>query len=172
MGRLRGVAKKAQAGFTLLEIMIAITIMTVAFGAILTSQGSSIVLATKTKEVSVAGWLAHDIMIRSEHLMEGKPFGELKTEEAGQFPEPYQKYTWKREVREPKFPDFGQLSQGKEGEPVQEIVLNFAKMITKYLNDSVRELTVTVSWQHAGGEQHIVVSTYLVDLTAEFNFSQ
>jgi hypothetical protein len=29
---------------------------------------------------------------------------------------------------------------------------------------------ITISWQHGGSEQTLTLSTYLVDLNAEFNF--
>lgn len=158
-----------QAGFTLLEVMIAITIMTVALGAILTSQSGGIIRTIKTKDLNLAGWLAHRTMVESEHLLEGKPFGEIEKEKVGGFDEEdFKRFKWKREVRELKFPD---LTQGaKEGEGVPEALRMMSKVITKFLDTAVREMVITISWQHAGSEQTLTLSTYLVDLNAEFNF--
>jgi len=161
---------RSQRGFTLLEIMIAITIMTVAFGAILTSQSGSIHHTIKAKEMNIAGWLARDLMVRSEHIMEGKPFSELKDEETGRFPAPYNNYSWKREVREMKFPDISiPQKDGQTG--VLESVRLLAKMLTKFFNDSVREMVVTVSWPRGEGEQELTLTTYLIDMEGEFKFS-
>ncbi|MBI3541788.1 MAG: type II secretion system protein [Deltaproteobacteria bacterium] len=168
---LRGAKRSAQGGFTLLEVMIAMTIMTLAFSYIYTSQSQNIVLVTKTKELNTAGWLAHNKMIESEHLYEGKPFGELpKGPEIEKFKEPYERFTWKREVKEVKFPDLPMGGQ-KEGEGVQEAVRILAKTLTKYLNSALREMVVTVTWQRGDGEVNVRLSTYLIDLGAEFNFS-
>lgn len=161
---------KRQTGFTLLEIMIAITIMTVAFGAILTSQSGSIHHTIKAKEMNIAGWLARDLMVQSEHLMEGKPFSELKDEETGRFPAPFERFGWKREVRELKFPEISlPKKEGQTG--VLESVRLLAKMMTKFFNDSVKELVITVTWPRGEGEEQLTLTTYLVDMESEFKFS-
>ena len=156
-------------GFTLLEVMIALAIMTVAFAAILTSQSSSISLTIKTKELNLAGWLAHNKMIESEHLLEGKPFSELSKEETKSFEAPFERFSWKREFRELKFPDLTQAV--KEGQGIPEPSRILGKAITKYLNDSVREMVITILWKRGADEQQMVLTTYLIDLNAEFNFS-
>jgi len=127
--------------------MIAITIMTLAFGAIYESQSQNLILVTKTKERNMAVWLVHNKMVEAEHLYEGKPFEELpKHPESEAFKAPFERYKWTREVKELKFPDLP-LGGGKAGEGVLEPVRILAKTLTKYFNDSVRELIVTVSWQ-------------------------
>lgn len=161
--------KVAQAGFTLLEVMIAMMIMSVALGAILTSQSGGIIQATKSKEINIAGWLAHKVMVESEHLYEGKPFSELEKEKKERFLAPFEKFTWKREVRELEFPDFTQ--PGKEGESIAEPVRILGKVMTKYLNTSMREMVITITWQRGTTEQSLTLTTYLVDLNAEFNFA-
>ncbi len=162
--------KNNKSGFTLLEVMIAITIMVIAFAAILSSQSSSINLTMKTKELNIAAWLAHNVMVESEHLYEGKPLEELPKEESESFPAPFNKYKWKREIKEVKFPDLSSFSTGKDGEGVPEPVRILTQAITKYLSKSLRELVVQVSWERGKGTQKIELSTYLVDLNAEFKF--
>ncbi|MEW6056747.1 MAG: type II secretion system protein [Bdellovibrionota bacterium] len=159
----------AKNGFTLLEVMIAVAIMTVAFTAILTSQSGSIFLSIKTKDLNTAGWLAHNIMVDSEHFLEGKPFAEVEKIQSERFKAPFERFAWKREVRELKFPDLVQAA--KEGEGIPEPVRILAKTITKYLSTSMRELVITVTWMQGNSEQRLVLTTYLVDLNAEFNFA-
>ena len=161
--------KSAESGFSLLEVMIAVSIMTVAFSAILTSQSGSINIAMKSRDLNIAGWLAHNKMVDSEHLMEGKPFTELnKGPEIEKFEAPFDRFQWKREVKELKFPDLFQ-SPSKDGSGIPEPVRLMSKAITTYLNKVLRELVVTVSWQRGSGEQQIVLSTYLVDFNEEFS---
>lgn len=163
--------KASQSGFTLLEVMIAMTIMALAFSAIYTGQSQNILLVTKTKEMNLAGWLAHNKMVESEIKYEGKPFGELpKGPETEKFKAPYEHYTWKREIKEVKFPEIP-LGGGKDGEGIPEAVRILVKTLTKYFNSALREMVVTVTWQRGDGEQNLTLSTYLIDLNAEFNFS-
>ena len=138
--------------------------------AIYTSQSESMILVTRTKDRNIAGWLLHNKMVESEHLLEGKPFSELSKEETENFKAPFEEFTWKREIKEIKFPDLP-VGGGKEGEGVQESVRILAKTLTKYFNSSLREMVVTVTWKRGDGLQHITLTTYLVDLNAEFNFA-
>lgn len=156
-------------GFTLLEVMIALTIMTVAFAAILQSQSGSIIRTTRNKEITIAGWMAHDKMAESEHLLEGKPFSELDKEKEEAFAKPFERYKWKREIKEVEFPDF--TMPGKDGDAMPEPVRILGQVITKFLKESIREMTVTVSWDRGKGAQKISVSTYLINLDAEFSFT-
>ena len=156
-------------GFTLLEVMIAMTILSIALTAILTTQSSSINVTRKAKELNIAGWLAHNLMTESEHLYEGKAFSEIPGESSENFPSPFQNYKWKREVKELKFPDIQIPSQQESGGETDQM-RTFTQTISKYLSNSVREMVVTVSWQRGDGEMKVQVSTYLIDLNAEFNF--
>lgn len=162
---------RTMSGFTLLEVMIAVAIMVVAFSAILTSQSSAIMLVTKTKELNIAAWLARNKMMESEHLLDGKSFGEMDKEKEEQFPEPFAKYKWKREVREVKFPDLALPKKEDAAGGIPEQARLLVQTLTKYFNDNLRELVVTVSWQRGTGEEKITVATYLVDLTKGFDFS-
>ncbi len=167
---LRQAVAVAQRGFTLLEVMIAMTIMTVAFAAIYTSQSESMILVRKTKERNIAGWLIHNKMVESEHLLEGKPFTELSKTESEKFKTPFEEYTWKRDIKEIKFPDLP-IASGKDGDGVPEPVRILAKTLTKFFNSSLREMVITVTWQRGDGTQQISLTTYLVDLNAEFTFA-
>lgn len=161
--------RNLSSGFTLLEVIIALTIMTIAFGAILASQSGSIHHTIKSKEMNIAGWLANRVMVESEHLLEKKPFSELAKETTEKFPEPYERFTWKREIKEITLPDFSQPP--KEGEAVAEATRILAKVMTKYLSSAIREMIITIKWQRETTEQSLSISTYLIDLNAEFNFA-
>ncbi len=127
--------------------------------------------------MNMAGFFARNLMVESEHLLEGKPFGELKDEETGTYPEPYARFKWKREIKEIKFPDFGVFTsseeEGQNGNQNSnsEVGRQLGQAVTKFLSDGVRELIVTVSWPRGDGEQTVRLTTYLIDLNARFNFS-
>lgn len=162
-------------GFTLLETMIAVAIMTVAFGAILMVQSSSLNTSEKARQMNAVTMLAKSAMVDAEVDFQGKTFNEVNKEKTGQFKEPYQDYTWKREIKEIKFPDF-KFSQGggKDGgdSSGQTAALELlTKVVTNYLSKAIREVTVTISWKRGKGEQKYSVSTYWVDLNHEFTLS-
>jgi prepilin-type N-terminal cleavage/methylation domain-containing protein len=176
-------ASRAEEGFTLLEVMIAMAIMMVAFASILMVQSSSIEASIKAKRMNVVGMLAKSLMIDTELMFQGKPFAELKKEEAGQFKEPYQDYAWKRTVKEVKFPnlDFSSAAGGAAGDKAADNTQQegddrsteiMTRLITKFLSNAVREVTVTVSWKKGTGSQSFAVSTYWVDLNSEFAISE
>ncbi len=155
--------------------MIAMVIMVVAFTAIYTSQSGSILQTAKTKDYNLAGFLLQNLMVESEHLLEGKPFGELKKTESGDYKEPFAKFKWKREIIEIQFPNItgdgsSENNQQSEDEKKDSTKL-LTQAVTKYLTDSIRELKVTVSWKKGDGMQNISISTYLVDLNQKFNFT-
>lgn len=162
---------RRNSGFSLLEVMIAMTIMAMALAAIYTSQSDGIFRTIKTRELNIAGWLAKNKMVESEHLYEGKAFDELpKGETSEKFKAPFDRFTWTREIKEIKFPDLP-IGGGKEGEGTPESLRILAKALTKYFNKALREMVVTVKWDRGAGEQKLQLTTYLLDLNAEFDFS-
>ena len=167
-------------GFTLLETMIAMAIMLVAFSSILMVESASINTSAKTKQMIAVGMLAKNLMVETEFAIRGKKFEEIKTEEAGQFADDFQDYSWKREIKEVTLPDLSALLGGAKpdasksesasdsGSSTSELL---SKLITNFLSKAVREVVVTISWKRGGGTQSFAVSTYWVNLNHEFQLS-
>jgi len=162
-----------QAGFTLLETLVALSIMLVAFSAILMAESASLNSALKAKQMNVVSMLAKNIMVETEYKIEGKPFSEVKKEEGGVFPPPHENYRWMRTIKEIKFPT---LSFGKAGGEDQSETTNhmerLARLMSKYLSKAIREVSVTVSWKKGSGEQSFSVTTYWVNLNHAFELSE
>lgn len=157
-------------GFTLLETMIAMTIMVIAFSSILMVESASINTSTKAKQMIVVAMLAKRTMIESEYKFQGKTFEEFKKEEAGEFEEPFKDYKWTRIVKEIEFPQLAVGSGSGDGETT--VVETLTKLLTKFLSKAVREVTVTIRWKKGSGEQSYAVSTYWVDLNHEMALSE
>jgi type II secretion system protein I len=159
------------AGFTLLEVMIALAIMTVSFASILSIQSSSINATTRAKTVSTVAMLARNQMIEAEFKFQGKKFEEMKTEETGRFNPPFQDYEWKTVVKEVNFPNLTALEGGGSGSEKKaestEGSEQMAKMVTQFMSKALREVTVTVTLKQGGREQSYSLSTYWVDLNHE-----
>jgi prepilin-type N-terminal cleavage/methylation domain-containing protein len=163
-----------ESGFTLLETMIAMAIMLVAFTSILIAQSSSINSSAKAKQMNIVAMLAKNLMVEAELAFEGKPFDEVKKEEEGSFPDPYAEYKWKREVKEIEFPTLNVGGGGKEGggEGGDQNSELLTKLMTQFLSKAAREVTVTVTWPRGRGEQSFALTTYWVDLNHEFELNQ
>ena len=170
-------------GFTLLEVMIAMAIMMVAFASIMMVQSSSIQSSIKAKNLNIVSMLAHNKMVESELEWEGKKFAEIDKEKEGEFKEPFQDFRWKREIKEVKFPtldlagaagdsggDAGDTNPAEAG--AADGMSRVGKIITAYLSKGVREVAITIFWKKGKGEQAFTVSTYWIDLDAEFSINE
>ncbi len=180
-------------GFTLLEVIIAMAIMVIAFASILAVEGGAINASARAKQLNTVAMLARNQMVDMEYKIEGKSFDELEKEESGKFEPPYEDYSWKRTVQELKFPNFsssfgsaGGTSGGAAGQSndqssgsssgssntaggMQDLIV---KQISSFLSKSIREITVTITWKRGKGEQNYSVGMYWVDLNNDFNFSE
>ncbi|OFZ17927.1 MAG: hypothetical protein A2X94_12875 [Bdellovibrionales bacterium GWB1_55_8] len=169
---------KNESGFTLLETLIAMAIMLVAFTAILSVQSASINASDRARQMNVVAMLAKNRMIEYEHEFEGKTFDEFKKKDAGQFKSPYEDYRWETEIKEIEFPNLNLSSGGNKEESgggddsaSSDTASQMTKLVTNHLSKAVREATVTVFWKKGTGEQHFSVSTYWVDLNRDFQLS-
>jgi prepilin-type N-terminal cleavage/methylation domain-containing protein len=171
---------KSQSGFTLLETMIAIAIMLVAFSSIMMVESGSLNTSAKAKQMNVVAMLAKNVMTETEYQLEGKTFEEVKEEDAGTFPEPYQDYRWKKTIKEIRFPqlNMGAVQQTDSAQSAEadseggSAIETMTKLITNYLSKAVRQVDVTVFWRRGSGEQSYSLSTYWVDLNHEFQLTE
>jgi type II secretion system protein I len=175
---MRSEKTSGNAGFTLLEVIIALAIMVIAFASILSVESESINASARAHQMNIVAMLAKNQMVETEYKIQGKTFDEVKDEETGIFPEPYQDYSWKTTVKEIEFPALNFNVLNSNGDEQQEqgggedMVEMMSKLITQYLSQAVREVTVTINLKKGGGEEHFSVSTYWVDLNHEFQLSQ
>lgn len=66
----------AQTGFTLIEVLVALAVLSIALAAVVRTMGQSIDLATDLRERTVALWVAHE---RAVTLQLGKTWPDLDT---------------------------------------------------------------------------------------------
>jgi prepilin-type N-terminal cleavage/methylation domain-containing protein len=167
-------------GFTLLETLIAVTIMLIAFGAILSIQSNSINSTIRARSVTTVAMLLKDQMVQAELEIQGKTFDEVKKESGESFKPPFQDYRWTRVIKEIEFPTINFNSpSGKEGsssnknqEGSGDMIELITKLISQFLTKAVREVTVTIYFNSSGKEMSYSATTYWVDLNHEFQLSQ
>lgn len=87
------IMRHSQAGFTFLEVMVAVAIIAVAFVTLIGSQSQSVSVASDSRFYVTATLLAQEKLAE----LESADFDELFSEE-GDFGEDYPGYSWKSEV--------------------------------------------------------------------------
>ncbi len=162
-----------RSGFTLLEVLVAVAIMALALTSIYTISGRSIIAEDRAKQMNVVAMLAKNKMIETELDFEGKTFDEYEKEKSAPFEAPYEDYSWKRTVKELKFPSLGGgggASNGNDSESQATDMIG--KLFSNFLSKAIREVSVTIIWKRNNRDQTFTVSTYWVDLNHEFNLSE
>ena len=170
---------RSESAFTLLEVMIALAIMLVAFSSILAIQSSAMNSALKSRQIHEVSVLARNAMLQTEVEISGKKFDDISTELSGQFEDPYQDYTWTRKIKEVKLPNLSGISKAAQGDKAQAdadeqnsaMVEQMTKVITNFLSKAVREVTITVSWKRGTTTQKYDVAMDWVDLNSDFNIN-
>lgn len=170
-------------GFTLLETMIALLIMVMAFTAILTVESNSIRASENSRRLNIVRMLAKNKVTEVEQEVEGKAFSEVKKEDGGSFKSPYEDYRWSSVVKEIEFPNLtvgapksnsgaaSSSSSAGSGTGGSDIADFLTKLLTNFLSKAVREITVTIYWKRGTAEQSFSLSMYWVDLNHEFQTS-
>ena len=178
---LKRTTSAQEAGFTLLEVIIALAIMVVAFTSILSVESGSINASARARQLNIVAMLAKGTMVDTELKLEGKTFEEAKKEEGGTYETPYQDYRWAATVKEIQFPQLNvsgasgsgdKKEEDKNPEGTTDIIGTMTKLVTKFLSKAVREVNVTVFWKKGTGEQKFTLSTYWVNLEQDFEVSE
>jgi general secretion pathway protein I len=102
------VMDKKQNGFTLLEVMIAISILAIALPVLLGNQSQSLRLAEESRFALTASLLI------KEKLSDFQIAGEELTSTEGDFGDDYPGYFWSVEVETPDFEDYPALAGAEQ----------------------------------------------------------
>jgi general secretion pathway protein I len=113
----------SMAGFTLLEVMVSVTIIAIALVTLIGSQSRSVSIATISRFDTVASLLARQKM--SELALGG--FDELQSAQ-GDFGEDFAEFSWQVEVK-----DLGESDTGIEG--AEEVLRLVELVVSSAMND-------------------------------------
>ena len=118
-------------GFSLLEVMIAISILAISLIILIDFQGDSMIVTSRAERINVSTMLARqrmaDFEIEYEKNMKKNQFPEEKSEE-GKFEEPYDDYAWNLTIKKVEIP------MPKLGE--ENAMAQVMQMISKQISDS------------------------------------
>jgi general secretion pathway protein I len=165
-------------GFTLIEIMIAMAILSIGLVSIYTAQGNSLRASGNAEKIQTAAMLARQIMTEKmmgvEISLQKGVFPADQEEDSGEFEAPFDEYRWEYSVRKVEIPigSGGGEEQGAEGgaqgteanQAPESAQNNLAQMVSKKLSDTIREINVKIIWEELGEEQSIKVTTHVANL--------
>ncbi len=147
-------------GFTLLEIMVAVAILSISLVALLNFQGNTMIKSGRAEKMTEATMLAKmrmaEVELEIEKIQKKGDFPEEKTEE-GNFEEPFGAYRWKVSIKSIALPA---PVAGEEGS-IEGLV---GRQLTEEIAKTVREVRLDVFWEEMGEEQSINVVTHIVKL--------
>ena len=147
-------------GFTLLEVMVAIAILSISLIVLLSYTGNTMNTSLRAEQMTIATMLARqkmaDIETDLNKGMRRNEFPDEKSEE-GTFEAPYEDFAWEMEVRKVDLP------APVTGEPgsLQDVI---GKNLTKQISNTVRELKLIVKWGEPEDEDTLEVVTHIVKL--------
>jgi type II secretion system protein I len=163
--------ESSKAGFTLLEVLIAMSIMMVAFGAILSIESSAITVTNRSKDTNIQAMLLKNALTQTELEIEGKSFEEVQKEKSTSFEAPFNDYQWSWKVKEVEFPNLvPQSGEGQGGE--SQGAEQFGRIVTNFLSKAIREVEVSVNWRKGEKTFSVSATTYWVDLNHELALSE
>jgi type II secretion system protein I len=172
-----------QAGFTLLEVLIAVAILAVSLSSLLGSQLNSIAATRYARDITAAALLAEHQLLELEflHRKEGWINSDAKYE--GDFSEQgYRDMKWSCTVHFTELPEYNQLlaakedsdeAQGKDGDNVLDAgdrafgALGMVwPLVKSAIENSIRKVDCTVTWKNGTIVEEFRVQTFWTDPAA------
>ncbi len=174
---------KARA-FTLLEMMVAIAILSMGLVVLLQVQARSISLAQQARDMTVATMLARGKLLDCETDLLKKGFSVGDYEDDGKFDEEgYPDFYWECHGYKPDMPtmdassgggDLSGLMGGAAGDAAgaaqdqgadigMQFLAPILSQMSGILGDSIRELVVIVRWGQGEDAQEMTVTTHVID---------
>lgn len=154
-------------GFTLMEVLIAMMLLTGAIVALSSSWSGSMMAYRRGRQVDIVINLLQQKMTEKElEFKENPPPDEL--EEVGDFGSDFPNMSWKLVVKNKEFPDLSSILIN-EGDGADQMSLMIVGKMTDYMSQAVKEMQVSVLWNTRDKIQDYSVTTYLVDYNTPFS---
>lgn len=188
-------ARRRFHGFTLLEVMVAVALLSLGIVLLLQVQARSIQLAQQARNLSVATGLARAKLYDCEHDLKKKGFSIGDYDESGRFDgdgvddEAFASFFWECHGYKPKLPvpDATEITEGltagAEAKAAESsgvgglagageaagigagMIAPVLGQVSQIIGESIRELVVIVRWKEGDSWQELQVTTHVVDKT-------
>jgi len=149
-------------GFTLLEVLIAMSILTMVIVAVSSTWSGNFNRVRKINFANNVSTLLERKMVELETKYKGKPVAEIPEEEAGDFGADYPQYRWALTSQEFQMPDLTALLTSQEG-GADEMLITMIKQVNEFVSKAVKEVTLTVFVKASQKEVPYKITTYFVD---------
>lgn len=152
--------RRAEGGFTLLEVMVAAFVMGLAFTVLVRYVGRTKAAVARAEKITVATFLAREKM--AETLLEiEKEYAQQNVfpedrEDRGEFKDPNDKFRWEVRIRKVALP----APEAGSADP-NLIIL---KLVSDQVKELVREVKVSVVWDEGKKEKNVEVVTHIAKL--------
>lgn len=153
-------------GFTLLEVVIALGIMGAVMVVLSSSWTGNFRRVKKAKVQTQAVYLLQKKMTELEVYYANRVQEIPKEKQSGKFKnKAFKNYSWEWEANKFKMPDIARLFSKNQSGTVDQLSLNILKQMRKYLEDSIREVKVTLIYRPSPKSRAIKysIATILVD---------
>jgi len=184
--------RASRAGFTLLEVMIALAILGAALVVLLRLATSDVRASHRARMLTIATGLARAKMLDMEELLAKNGFQDTGEEEEGDFSDEGQpKFTWHAQIQKVELPPMGQpgddgaspertpppsptdeknqeqllgLAGGSEsGALGASLVQLYFPLIAPVLENAIRKVTLEVKWSVGGESESLKVIAFFTD---------
>lgn len=170
-------------GFTLLEVMISLAILSVALTAVIGVNIGAMAISGKSRGIIIAASLARSKMFDIEEELRIKGFPDFDEQLDGDFDaEGHPDYKWVAQIIKIKLPEYSapqdivsvaQQNQGSTSSlgisptiisPEMSAAMAGLPMFLKQIENAIREVKVTVLWLEQEREQSLTVTTHFVNI--------
>lgn len=158
---------RSRKGFTLIETVIAMVILSSGIILLTSSWGGSFMRVKKTQLSTEVAALLERKMAEVEMEYAGKPLDSIQDKE-DDFGSEYPQYSWKMTAKEFEVPDISAtLTANSKGTGVDEMQLTMMKTLTEHLSKTIKEVKVSIIYK--GGKKPLEFSAtqYFVDYDKE-----
>ena len=156
-----------QQGFTLIEVMVAMLILTGAIVTLTTAWSGNYFRLNKSQLNHNVANLLERKMTEIEILNKGKKFEEIKESMEGDF-KGFPNYRWTMISQEFEMPDM-QPILAAQGDGIDETLGIIIKQMGEHIKKSVKEIKVTIYVKHKKKEIEYSATTYHIDYEKELD---
>lgn len=159
---------RSRKGFTLIETVLAMVILSSGIILLTTSWGGSFMRVKKTQLSTEVTALLERKMAEVEMEYTGKPLDSIPEEKEDDFGSDYPQYSWKMESKEFEVPDISAtLTATDKGNGVDELKLTMMKTLTQHLSKTIKEVKVSIIYKGGKKPLHYSATQYFVDFDKE-----